>query len=95
MRKDSHTLQHSPTLTHNLQHSTHIHPHSPTLIHTLPQMLPHEATTLSATLHGLVLVLMGVVITWAAPCCNSPVFAEIVPPSLRNLVYAFDRSFEM
>lgn len=27
----------------------------------------------------------------AAPCCNNPAFAEIVPPAQRNLVYAFDR----
>ena len=27
----------------------------------------------------------------AGPCCNNPVFAEIVPPNMRNMVYAFDR----
>ena len=27
----------------------------------------------------------------AGPCCNNPIFAEIVPPSMRNMVYAFDR----
>ncbi len=32
--------------------------------------------------------------SWAAPACNNPLFAEIVPPDMRNLVYAFDRSFE-
>lgn len=37
---------------------------------------------------------MGVLKVWAAPACNNPVFAEIVPPHLRNLIYAFDRCFE-
>jgi hypothetical protein len=32
--------------------------------------------------------------TWAAAACNNPIFAEIVPPDARNLIYAFDRSFE-
>lgn len=36
----------------------------------------------------------GVLTSWAAPACNNPVFAEIVPPDMRNIVYAFDRSFE-
>ena len=31
---------------------------------------------------------------WPAPCANNPIFAEIVPPSHRNLVYSFDRCFE-
>ena len=47
------------------------------------------------TLTGAVLLAMGATISWAAPACNNPIFAEIVPPELRNLVYAFDRSFEM
>ncbi|CAG9462739.1 unnamed protein product [Pedinophyceae sp. YPF-701] len=40
------------------------------------------------------LVVFGLVHTWTAPGCNNPVFAEIVPARLRNLIYAFDRSFE-
>ena len=40
------------------------------------------------------LVTMGLLKTWAAPACNNPVFAEIVPPHLRNMIYAFDRCFE-
>lgn len=36
----------------------------------------------------------GVLTSWAAPACNNPVFAEIVPADMRNIVYAFDRSFE-
>ena len=46
-------------------------------------------------LYGALLLVMGATISWAAPACNNPIFAEIVPPHLRNLVYAFDRSFEM
>ena len=49
----------------------------------------------SVSLYGAVLLLMGATISWAAPACNNPIFAEIVPPEQRTLVYAFDRSFEM
>ncbi|CAG9466628.1 unnamed protein product [Pedinophyceae sp. YPF-701] len=45
-------------------------------------------------LYGTVMFLMGLVISWCAPGCNSPMFAEIVPARLRSTVYAFDRSFE-
>lgn len=45
-------------------------------------------------LHGVVIVVFAVLTAWPAPCCNNPVFAEIVPPRQRNLVYAFDRCFE-
>lgn len=45
-------------------------------------------------LHGVVIVVFSVLTAWPAPCCNNPVFAEIVPPKQRNLVYAFDRCFE-
>jgi hypothetical protein len=27
----------------------------------------------------------------AGPCCNNPIFAEIVPQHMRTMVYAFDR----
>lgn len=30
-------------------------------------------------------------VTQAGPCCNNPIFAEIVPAHMRNMVYAFDR----
>ncbi len=48
----------------------------------------------TAAAYGVVLLAKGVLTSWAAPACNNPVFAEIVPPDMRNLVYAFDRSFE-
>lgn len=51
----------------------------------------HPAT---AVLYGALLGCMGLVISWAAPACNNPIFAEIVPPHLRTVIYAFDRSFE-
>ena len=46
-------------------------------------------------LYAIVLLLMGMSTSWAAPACNNPIFAEIVPSHMRNLIYAFDRSFEM
>ncbi|KAG2486460.1 hypothetical protein HYH03_014907 [Edaphochlamys debaryana] len=60
----------------------------------LMRCMPLEATGGAAVGYGLLLTLKGVLTSWAAPACNNPVFAEIVPPDLRNLVYAFDRSFE-
>lgn len=45
-------------------------------------------------LYTCVLVVTGLLISWAATACNNPIFAEIVPAKLRTLVYAFDRSFE-
>ena len=56
------------------------------------QGLPYDATTAMAMVYGGLLALMGVLISWAAPACNNPIFAEIVPPHLRNMIYSFDRS---
>ena len=56
------------------------------------QGLPYDATTAMALVYGGLLALMGVLISWAAPACNNPIFAEIVPPHLRNMIYSFDRS---
>ena len=44
--------------------------------------------------YTVVVFLFGLTISWAAPACNSPLFAEIVPEHLLSTVYAFDRSFE-
>ena len=44
-----------------------------------------------AVVYGGLLAVMGVLISWAAPACNNPIFAEIVPPHLRNMIYSFDR----
>lgn len=48
----------------------------------------------SATSFGLLLFTMGCLINWCQAGCNSPLFAEIVPVSMRSTIYAFDRSFE-
>ncbi|KAH9718649.1 MFS domain-containing protein [Citrus sinensis] len=53
-------------------------------------------------MHGLVLVIMGLCISWNAPATNkyhltiaySPIFAEIVPERSRTSIYVLDRSFE-
>ena len=37
-------------------------------------------------LYAVVLFFMGLCIAAAAPACNNPIFAEIVPPELRNMV---------
>lgn len=48
------------------------------------------------TFLGLLVVFFieGLLISWAQPACNGPIFAEIVPKKKRTLVYAFDRCFE-
>lgn len=56
------------------------------------QGMSYEASTAMALVYGALLALMGVLISWAAPACNNPIFAEIVPPHLRNMIYSFDRS---
>lgn len=58
------------------------------------QGLPQNGQPGTVALYGCTLITMGVLKVWAAPACNNPVFAEIVPPHLRNLIYAFDRCFE-
>ncbi|XP_065847276.1 uncharacterized protein [Euphorbia lathyris] len=54
--------------------------------------LPDDQST--AAIHGFVLVIMGLFITWNGPATNNPIFAEIVPEKSRTSVYALDRSFE-
>ena len=48
----------------------------------------------TVALYGWMLVTLGLLKSWPASACNNPVFAEIVPPHLRNMIYAFDRCFE-
>ncbi|KAL5777167.1 hypothetical protein ACOSP7_010093 [Xanthoceras sorbifolium] len=55
-------------------------------------VLPDDPTT--TFMHGLVMVIMGLCISWNAPATNNPIFAEIVPEKSRTSVYALDRSFE-
>lgn len=63
-----------------------------TYMHT--QGLPYDGGSETVFWYGVVLFLMGLSISWAAPACNNPIFAEIVPSHMRNMIYAFDRSFE-
>ncbi|EIE22835.1 MFS general substrate transporter [Coccomyxa subellipsoidea C-169] len=56
--------------------------------------LPENGASHTAYLYGVVLVIFGCLKSWAGPCCNNPIFAEIVPAHMRNMVYAFDRCFE-
>ncbi|XP_049405535.1 thiamine pathway transporter THI73-like, partial [Solanum stenotomum] len=55
-------------------------------------LLPNDPKT--ATLHGLVLFIMGSIISWCGPATNNSIFAEIVPKRARTSIYALDRSFE-
>lgn len=55
-------------------------------------VLPDDPST--GFMHGLVLVIMGLCISWNAPATNNPIFAEIVPERSRTSIYALDRSFE-
>ncbi|KAK4264902.1 hypothetical protein QN277_026021 [Acacia crassicarpa] len=54
--------------------------------------LPDDPST--AFLHGLVLFIMGLSISWNGSATNNPIFAEIVPERSRTCIYALDRSFE-
>ncbi|XP_059642105.1 uncharacterized protein LOC132284062 isoform X1 [Cornus florida] len=55
-------------------------------------VLPDDPST--AFMHGLVLFVMGLIISWNGPATNNPIFAEIVPERSRTSIYALDRSFE-
>ncbi|XP_062098991.1 uncharacterized protein LOC133804893 [Humulus lupulus] len=55
--------------------------------------LPDDPST--AFIHGLILFLMGCLISWNGPATNNPIFAEIVAEKSRTSIYALDRSFEM
>ncbi|THG04293.1 hypothetical protein TEA_000757 [Camellia sinensis var. sinensis] len=55
-------------------------------------VLPDDPST--AFMHGLIMFIMGLCISWNGPATNSPIFAEIVPERSRTTIYALDRSFE-
>lgn len=57
-------------------------------------LLPRNGAHDTMVLYIILFFLQGLVISWAAPSCNNPIFAEIVPQKKRNLIYAFDRCFE-
>lgn len=54
--------------------------------------LPYDPSTV--LIHGLVLFIMGLIISWNSAATNSPIMAEIVPEKSRTSIYALDRSFE-
>ncbi|XP_043721414.1 uncharacterized protein LOC122668911 isoform X2 [Telopea speciosissima] len=54
--------------------------------------LPDDPST--AFMHGFVLFIMGLSISWNGAATNNPIFAEIVPEKSRTSIYALDRSFE-
>ena len=58
------------------------------------QGLPENGKPGSVILYACALVAMNSLGSWAGPACNNPAFADIVPPHMRNLVFAFDRCFE-
>eukprot|EP00250_Pteridium_aquilinum_P033859 c6503_g1_i1 orf=441-1865(-) len=45
-------------------------------------------------LYATTLACMGLTISWCQACANSPIFADIVHPTHRTMIYAFDRAFE-
>ena len=38
-------------------------------------------------MYASAMVGMGLLIAWPAPACNNPIFAEIVPPEMRSMIY--------
>lgn len=48
--------------------------------------LPLRGGAGPVALYAAVLLLHGLLSSWCAPACNNPVFAEIVPVELRNMV---------
>lgn len=58
------------------------------------KLLPMETTHFWVVIYSLAMFFWGTLISWVAPACNSPIFAEIVPPQLRAIIYSFDRAFE-
>ncbi len=58
------------------------------------QGLPENGQPATVRIYAVVLVTMGLLKSWSQPACNNPIFAEIVPPAFRNMIYAFDRCFE-
>nr|CAB3453254.1 unnamed protein product [Digitaria exilis] len=56
--------------------------------------LPDDSSRSSGIAHGLVLFIMGLIISWNGAATNCPIFAEIVPEKQRTSIYALDRTFE-
>lgn len=72
-------------------------PFSLVLFKALPSFIPPTPAAISTSttvLYAASIFAFAVLTAWPAPCCNNPIFAEIVPANQRNLVYSFDRCFE-
>ncbi|CAM6100966.1 unnamed protein product [Calypogeia fissa] len=54
--------------------------------------LPSDPST--PVLHGVVLFIMGIMLTWNGSATNGPIFAEIVPEKSRTNIYALHRTLE-
>ncbi|VVB10007.1 unnamed protein product [Arabis nemorensis] len=63
-------------------------PFSIILLKAIPQ------STDSYAIFSVTLFLMGLIITWCGSAVNAPMFAEVVPPRHRTMIYAFDRAIE-
>jgi MFS family permease len=63
-------------------------PYSIILLTVIPQSVNYFFT------YAMILLLMGLTISWNGACANSPMFAEVVPLKHRTMIYAFDRAFE-
>ncbi|XP_020274506.1 uncharacterized protein LOC109849118 [Asparagus officinalis] len=63
-------------------------PFSYYLLTSIPQSTDNWST------FACTLFFMGLTISWCATCANNPMFAEVVPPKHRTMIYAFDRAFE-
>lgn len=63
-------------------------PFSLFLLQGIPQSISSFPT------YAATLLLMGLTISWNGSAVNAPIFAEVVPPKHRTMIYAFDRAFE-
>ncbi|KAL7141732.1 hypothetical protein ABFS83_08G073300 [Erythranthe nasuta] len=59
------------------------------LLSIIPQQISSYYT------YATTLFLMGLTVSWCATAANGPMFAEVVPPKHRTMIYAFDRAFEV
>ncbi|KAL3693817.1 hypothetical protein R1sor_007468 [Riccia sorocarpa] len=55
-------------------------------------LIPQDVTY--GWLYGIILFLMGFLMSWNSPATNWPIFAEIVPQKLHTTVYAVDLALE-
>ena len=51
------------------------------------QGLPYSGSAGTVFLYGIILATMGLTISWAAPACNNPVFAEVPSSALQPSIH--------